>query len=247
MQAAQLAQRIFMVVDAQVQRQIVFVAMDAQARPTACRACRRRRLRRRPSRPAGARPDVSPGCCANASAVASITRWPGQHVAGHAETVAHQMPAPIDAGRTGERRSPRPRAGSTCSWRCARPSSPATSAAMASAAPCPCASRSSAGRAVQRIHQRLRRDRTDTTPGVHTQGADGEEAAGDRHTEMPVVVARQNRPGHGFVSLDCRGSVRDRQGRLPASRVQGRIRCNYLVEHTPVDRTRQQRGKQPTV
>jgi hypothetical protein len=45
--------------------------------------------------------------------------------------------------------------------------------------------------------KRLRRDRTDAAPGVRAPGADGEEAARDRDAEAAVLVAGDDRPGHG--------------------------------------------------
>ena len=51
-------------------------------------------------------------------------------------------------------------------------------------------------RAVERIHQRLRRQRADRAPRVHAERADSEEAARDRDAEAAVGVARDDRPGH---------------------------------------------------
>ena len=53
------------------------------------------------------------------------------------------------------------------------------------------------GRPVERIEQRLARDRADAAPGVRAQGADGEKAAGDRDAEPAFIVAPEDGPCHG--------------------------------------------------
>jgi hypothetical protein len=65
---------------------------------------------------------------------------------------------------------------------------------------------SEAGRPVERIHQRLRGQRTDATARVHAQRPDGEKAAGDRDAEISLVVACQDGPGHRMQrqALDAR-------------------------------------------
>ena len=128
------------------------------APPPACRACRRRRPRRPPARRAAARPGAGRRVAAIGIGGGVEHLRAGEHVAGDAEVVADTVAAPVDAGGAGLGGAVRRAAGSTCSWRWSRPASAAVSAATtslgrvrlraSSAMPC---------RAVQRIHQRLRR------------------------------------------------------------------------------------------
>jgi hypothetical protein len=53
-----------------------------------------------------------------------------------------------------------------------------------------------AAHAIERIDQRLRRQRTDTASRVWTQRADGEEPARDRHAQRAARIAGNDRPGH---------------------------------------------------
>ena len=69
---------------------------SAAPRP-ACRACRRRRLHRRPSPRAGVRRAAVARCRRNASAVPSTTRGACEHVAGDGKSLIGDVTAPVDA------------------------------------------------------------------------------------------------------------------------------------------------------
>ena len=53
-----------------------------------------------------------------------------------------------------------------------------------------------AGEAVERVDQRLGRERPDAGARVRAQRADREEAARDRDAECAARIARDDRPGH---------------------------------------------------
>ena len=60
-----------------------------------------------------------------------------------------------------------------------------------------------AGRAIQRIHQSLGGERTDATPCMSAQGADGEKFACHRYAEMAGGIAGDDRPGHALPLYAC--------------------------------------------
>jgi hypothetical protein len=184
-QALQFGQRVDVVVDPQVELRRSPRRPGCAAPPTACRACRRRRLRRPASRRSAARP-------------AAGRRWPkglggglqhlraGQHVAGHAEIVVHLVAAPVDAvrHRCGPRR---PAVPSRCSWRWPGRRRRGQAPPPPRSAPQPVGQRSSPAGAVQRVHQRLRRQHAPAPRrAVQAEGTDGEEAAGDGDAEAAV-------------------------------------------------------------
>ena len=209
-EAAQLEQRLGVVVDAEVELGMVLVAVDAQGRRllaalvAAGRFARgHRRKQALGQRQRRALPVGAGGRFEHLGA--------GEHVAGDAEVVEQPVAARVDAARAGVRRRCAARrqhvqlahglAGVGAGQRRHDVGGAATFAEQGDA-----------GRPVERIEQRLRRERADAAARVHAERADGEEAAGDRHAEASPRVARQDGPGHRISLFACRR--RPRAGRL---------------------------------
>ncbi len=204
-QAAQLDDRLGVIVDAQVEARIVLVGMDAQRRGLLAAlvaagglARGHRREQALGERLAGGGDERLGGRLQDGGA--------GEHVAGDAEVVVQLMAAPIDAVRSGVSRGEAARADEM---------QLALGAAIVGVGEAghDLFGRDAVGeqlesrRAIERIHKRLRRQRADRAPRVHAECADGEEAARDRDAEAAVGVTRDDRPGH-----------RDAPGRQRSSR-----------------------------
>ncbi len=120
-----------------------------------------------------------------------------QHVAGHREAVAGPLTAPLDARRAGVR-------GDTARG-VDQVELPVVAAGVrgdqrahdVGRIDVPC-HRVERGRRVQRIDERLRRERADAARRVRTQRADREEPARDGHAERAGGVAGDERPGHAW-------------------------------------------------
>jgi hypothetical protein len=194
-QPAQLVERLLVVVDAEVEARVVLVAVDAQ---------RRRLLAALVA--AGALAGLH-GCDqslgerqAGAGGVSSHGRvehvGADEHVAGDAEVVVGAMTAPIDATLAG--------VGGGASAYADRVQLALRAARVGvGQAGDDLVRRNAVGEqvdacgTVERIHQRLRRQRADRAPRVDAERADGEEAAGDGDAEAAVGGAGDDRPGHG--------------------------------------------------
>ena len=218
-QAAQLGQRLFVVVDAEVEARVVLVAVDAQRRrllaalvAAGALAGLHRRDQSLGERQAGA------GGIGGDRRVEHVGA--GEHVAGDAEVLVHAMAAPLDALLAGVGRGASPCADHV--QLALRPAlvgvgQPGDDFFRRDAV----GEQVDAGRTVERIHQRLRRQRADRAPRVDAERADGEEAARDGDAEAAVGVAGDDRPGHGDAAPA--GSARGR-GRRAAPRAARRAR-----------------------
>ena len=192
-----------MVVDADVERRVVLVALDAQRGRLLAALVAAGRFA------GGHRGDQALGQRQRGVREVRLGRGldhlrAGEHVAGDAPAVAQAMAAPVDAGVAGVRRA---RAA------CGDHVELALRAAgigggergdhvdrrMAGV------EQLETGRPVQRVHQGLGGQRTGAAPRVHRERTDREEAAGDGDAEAAVAVACEDRPGHGDRPRDLVG------------------------------------------
>ena len=173
---------------------MVFIAVDAQRRGLLAALVAAGRLARghRRDQPLGERQAWAP---AKGAALASITSGPASMLPATLKSSSSTMAAPLDAALAGVggRRAA-----------CAEQVQLALGAARVGVGqgagdvgrrPA-LGEQVEAGRPVERIEQRLARDRADAAPGVRAQGADREKAAGDRDAEPAFVVAPEDGPCH---------------------------------------------------
>ena len=201
----QLGQRVFVVVDAKVERRVVFACDDAQGRRLLAALVAAGRFARLQ------RGDQSSGEIEVRAVCVSLDRRlehrrAREHVAGDGEIGTRDVAAPSDAFAARVRRGT------------ALPVddvylpnlTPGVAGDQALDHPrrlVPLRKEVEAGRPITGIHQRLRRERSDAAARMKAQGADGEETAGHRDSQGAVAGAGDNGPGHARLFIDLRGGT----------------------------------------
>ena len=179
-----------MIVDAQVKRGIVLRRMDAQRRSLLAALVAAGRLAGRHRREQPLRQRLAGRLPEHASRLLDHPRA-GQHVARDGEVRLDTVAAPVDAGRTGE--------GHGLALGTHQVQLPMVASGVGQRQCVEhrlrCITRRQpvhAGLAVQRIHQRLGRQRANGMAGVDAKGPDREEATGDGNAEAAVAVAGED-------------------------------------------------------